>query len=636
MFEFVRTHQRLMQFLLLLIIFPSFAFFGLESYGSFQDRDGTIAKVGKQKVTQVEFDEAQRREMDQMRQVMGPQFDSKLVDTPEQRQRLLDSLIAQRAVAVEVARSQLVPSNQAVQQQILGMEGLTTDGKFDYELYKTLLSRQNMTEQAFEAGVRSNLAVQQLSAAVPGSAIVPRTVSDRLSDISQQEREVQQQLFKSADYVAKVKVDDAMIQAYYDRNAARFSIPESASVEYVVLNRAAAEAQISVSDDDIAAYYEQNKSRYGVAEQRRASHILVALKKDASDADKQAARARAEKLLAQVRQAPANFAKIAAENSDDTGTRASGGDLGFYAPGVLGDALEGAAGKLKVGEISDVVQSEEGFHILQVTEIKPGALKPLAEVKDQIGRDIRQQLLTKKYSEMASEFNEIVYDQSDSLKPAADKLKLKIETAANVTRQPNPALGADSPLNNQRLLAALFSDEVVRNKRNTEAVEVAPNVLVAARIVAHKPASKRPLEEVSAEIRERVIQEEAAKLARQAGEARLAALRAKDDAAGFGAPTLVSRVKPGDIDGAALAAVMKANADKLPAYAGAELPQVGYGVYRITRLVQPAANPAQRQAEAQQISGIVAQQESAEYVEALKQKAKVKVLKPVAQAKEAD
>lgn len=638
MFDFVRTHQRLMQFILLLFIFPSFAFFGLESYTRFQEGDNTIAKVAGQKITQAEFDEAQRRQMDQYRQMLGAQFDPKMLDTPQQRKNLLDSLIAQRALAAEAERNNLSASDQAVQQAILGMEGLTTpEGKFDNDRYKSLLAMQGMTPVSFEASLRRDLAVQQLTAAIQDSAFAPKTVAARVSDIAQQERDVQQMLFKAADYVAQVKVTDQQLQDYYNRNAAQFAIPEQASIEYVVLTPAAAEAQVKVSDEDIKAYYEQNKKRYAVDEQRRASHILIAVNKDASGADKQAARAEAEKLLAQLKQNPGDFARLAKENSDDPGSAEKGGDLGFFGPGMMVKPFEEAANQLKEGEISGLVQSDFGFHIIKLTGIKPGSAKPLEEVRDEIAVEIRKQQSAKKYSELAEVFTDTVYEQADSLKPVADKLGLKIETAANVTREPNPALGPNVPFNHQKFLTALFSNDTIRNKRNTEAVEVAPNTLIAGRIVAHKPASKRPFEEVKEVIRERVVQEDALKLARQAGEAKLAALKAKDDAAGFGPVKTVSRSKHEDISPAALTAVMKVDTSKLPAYAGAELPQQGYAVYRIVKVAQPAtAEAARRQAEEQQIAGIIAQQQTVAYVEALKQKAKTKLLKPVEELNKAE
>jgi len=630
MFDFVRTHQRLMQFILLLLIFPSFVFVGLQSYTNSQQGDDAVAKVAGQSISKAEFDEAQRRQTEQLRQMLGGQFDPKMFDTPQQRKNLLDSLIAQKALAAEAARSNLLASDQAVQQAILGMEGLTTpDGKFDNDRYKSLLAMQGMTPVTFEASVRRDLAVQQVNAAIQNSAFAPKSVAARISDISQQEREVQQLLFKSADFVPQVKVTDAQLQAYYDKNASQFAIPEHAAIEYVVLNAAAIESQIQVSEDDVKAYYEQNKKRYAVDEQRSASHILIAVKKNASAADKDAARAKADKLLAQLRQTPGDFAKLAKANSDDPGSGEKGGDLGFFGPGMMVKPFEEAAYKLKDGEISGLVESDFGFHIIRLTGIKPGSLKSLEEVKSEITADIRKQQFAKKYSELAEVFTDTV-EQADTLKPVADKLKLKIETAANLTRLPNPALGPNAPFNSQKFLTALFTNDVLKNKHNTVAVEVAPNTLVAGRVVEHKPASQRPLAEVKDGIRARVVQEEAAKLARLAGEAKLLALKAKDDAAGFGAAKVVSRAKREGIDGAALDAVMKADSSKLPAFAGAELPQQGYGVYRIVKVSQPAVtDAARRQAEEQQIAGIMAQQETAAYVETLKQKAKVKLLKPV-------
>ena len=238
--------------------------------------------------------------------------------------------------------------------------------------------------------------------------------------------------------------------------------------------------------------------------------------------------------------------------------------------------------------------------------------------------------MSKKYSELAEAFSNTLYEQSDSLKPAADKLKLKIETVDNLTRKPSPALAA-APFNNAKFLAAIFSDDSLKNKRNTEAVQAGPNVLIAGRVVEFKPASKRPLAEVDAVIRQRVTLEEAAKLARKAGEAKLAAAKASGDAAGFGEAKIVSRTKQPTINPAAAMDVLKADVSKLPAYVGVDLPGQGFGVYRIGKVAQAAApDAARRKSELEQITGALGQQDMYNYIEVLKQKAKVKVLhKPV-------
>lgn len=637
MFEFIRTHRRLMQFLLLLFIFPSFAFFGLEGYTRFKEGDNAVAKVAGHSITQQELDAAQREQMERFRQMFGAQFDPKMLDTPEARQNILDGLIAQRVMAAEAAKNRFSVSDQTLQQTILSMPGMTgADGKFDVERYKSLLAAQGMNPAMYEARLRQDLTLQQVNEAVQSTAFAPKTVATRLSELNDQEREVQELLFKASDFVAQVKVTDEMLKEYYEKNGRQFEIPEQVKAEYVVLNNDAIAAQIAVSDADIKSYYDQNASRYGDEEQRRASHILIKVDKGASDADKTAAKDKAEKILAQVRKNPADFAKLAKEHSQDPGSAERGGDLDFFGKGMMVPAFETAAFKLKQGELSDVVQSDFGYHIIQLTGIKPASVKSLNEVKGQIAAEIKKQLASKKFAEMAEQFTNMVYEQSDSLKPVADKLKLPIEIANGLTRAPNAAAAPKAPFNHPKFLNALYSDEALKNKRNTEAIEVAPGVLIAGRVVEYKPVTKRPFDEVKAVVQERVVQAEAAKLARNAGEAKLAAVKAGNDTSGFAAAKTVSRVKNQGMERDAFLAVMKAEASKLPAYVGVDLPN-GYGVYRINKVAQPATvDAARRQVEQQQVANALAQQEAFAYIEALKKKAKVEVTKPAAAKVDAD
>jgi peptidyl-prolyl cis-trans isomerase D len=632
MFEFIRTHRRLMQFLLMLIIVPSFALVGISGYQNSNDAN-TIAKVGALVITQQEFEQAQRQQIDRYRQMLGEQFDQKMFDTPEAKQSILDSLIAEKALGAEVVRTHLTVGDLALQQEIAQIPGLlASDGKFDFERYKGLLAAQGMTPEMYDARLRSDMAMQQLSGAIQSTAFAPRAVTTRLSDIRDQEREVQELMLPVAQFVPQVKVTDEMVKAFYDKNGKFFEIPEQAKIEYVILNNAAIGDQVSVSDADVSAYYAANQQRFTAAEARRVSHILIAVNKDASAADKAAAKVKAEAVLAQVRTAPADFAKIAKAQSQDPASAELGGDLDMIEKGALPKPMEDAAYSLKQGQISDLVVSDFGFHIMTVTELKAASVKPLAEVKLAITQDLKNQKMAQKYSEFAETFTNMVYEQADSLKPVADKLKLKIETVDNLGRQPVPALGT-APFNNARFLQAVFADDTLKNKRNTEAIEVAPKTLIAGRVIQFKPASKRPLAEVDAMIRQAVTQEEALKLASQAGAAKLTALKASGDAAGFGASKLVSRRNAQGTNGAALTALMKADASTLPAYVGIDVPGQGYGIYRIAKVQQPAQpDVARRKSEQEQIASVIAQQEMYGYVEALKQKAKVKIVKPVAVA----
>ncbi len=625
MFEFIRTHQRLMQFFLLLLIVPSFVLVGVSSYNERGSNDG-VATVDGKKITQQEWESAQRRQLDQARQMMGEQFDQKLFETPEAKQAVLDQLVAERAINAEIVRNHLTVSDAALQKAILEIQAFRKeDGTFDMDRYKAALAAQGMTPEMFDQRMRHDLAVQQLVGSVQQTAFAPRTVANRLSDINDEEREVQEQLFPAANYVSQVKVTDDMVKAYYDKNAALFQVPESVKAEYVVFEPSAVEKQVNVSDAEIADAYNKNKARFTTPEKRTASHILINVKKGASAAEDAAAKAKAQAILDDVRKNPNDFAKIAKAQSQDPGSAELGGDLGVVQKGVFVKPVEDAIYGLKEGEVSGLVRSEFGYHIIKITKIVPETQKSLEEAKPEIAAELKKAKMSAKYTELAETFRNTVYEQSDSLKPVADKLGLTIQTAEGLTRAPNPALGP-SPVNNPKFLEAIFGSDAVKNKRNTDAVEVAPGTLVAGRVVEFKPATKRPLADVEAAIRQRVTQEEAAKLARQAGEAKLAAAKASGDTAGFGEAKIVARTKQPTINETAAVAVLKADASKLPAYVGVDIPGVGYGVYRINKVSQPAQpDVARRKQEAEQIGRAVGNAETYGFVEALKHKAKAKI-----------
>lgn len=635
MLEFIRTHRRLMQFLLLLIIFPSFAFLGLESYTRMSDRDEPVAKVAGQNITQQEWTAAQSRQLDRFRQMFGEQFNPAMFDTPEARQGVLDNLIAQKALAAYVADNYLTVSDDTVRKTIVEIQGLTdADGKFDKERYKALLAAQGMTPDKFEAGLRRDLAIQQTNAVIQGTAFSPKTVATRIATLNQQVRNVQELPFTPAAFKSQVKLTDAMLEAYYKKNAAQFEIPETVKAEYVVLSGELVESQIKVDDADIKTYYEQNLARYKTEEQRRASHILISAGKAASVGEKANAKAKAEKLLAQLRKTPADFAKLAKENSQDPGSAERGGDLDFFGKGMMVKAFEDTAYQLKEGEISDLVESDFGYHIIRLTAIKPAATRSLAEVKENMVDEIKRQQAGKKFAEMSEQFTNMVYEQSDSLKPVADKLGLKIETVASLTRKPNPALPKGAAFNQPKFLAALFADEATRNKRNTEAVEVAPNVLVAGRVLEYKPVTKSPLTEVKPVVEDRVTNIEAEQLAKKAGEEKLVAVRSGAEAE-FGANLAVSRNKADGIPGQAMAAIMKADITTLPAYVGVSLPGRGYSIYRINSVSADAVDEVNMKAEQQQVDEFLAAQEMAAYLGVVKKRAKAEILKPVAAVKPA-
>jgi peptidyl-prolyl cis-trans isomerase D len=635
MLEFIRTHQRLMQFILLLIIFPSFAFFGIESYLRMSDKEPPVAIVAGQNITQREWDAAQARQVERFKQVFGEQFNASMFESPEARQGVLENLLAQRAMSAHVVETHLTVSNDTLRNTIVEIPGLKNpDGQFDKQRYQQLLAAQGLTPEKFEAGLRHDLAVQQINAAVQGTAFSPKTVVARVSSLNQQAREVQELVLPLQSFRSQVKITDAMAEEYYKQHPSQFELPETIKAEVVVFNPDIVEARIEVSEADIKAYYEQNLARYKTDEQRRASHILIASGKDAAAADKAAAKAKAEKLLAQLRKSPNDFAKLAKENSQDPGSAERGGDLDFFGKGMMVKPFEDAAYALKEGEISDVVQSDFGFHIIRLTAIKASSTRSLAEVKVNITDEIRRQQVGKKYAEMAEIFSNMVYEQSDSLKPVADKLGLKIETISGLTRKPSTAYPKTAAYNQPKFLSALFSDEATKSKRNTEAIEVGPRFLIAGRVVDYKPVTHSPLAQVRQQVEESIMLLETEKLALQAGEAKLAELR-KGGTADFSASKSVSRNNNSSTPPPAVNAIMKADVSTLPAYVGVNLGGMGYRIFRINKISEQAADEASAKSEEQQVNEFLAAQEMAAYLGVIKKRAKAEILKPAKIAKAA-
>jgi peptidyl-prolyl cis-trans isomerase D len=619
MFDWIRKHQRLMQFLLLVLIFPAFAFFGIQGYDQFFSDDGAVAKVGESPITRQEYELAQRRQLEQLRQMLGDQVDASMLENPEARSQILDGLIAQRALLAEAIDKRIAVPDEQLRRTIRAIPGLTgSDGSFDIERYRQLLRAQGKNEQMFEYEVRSDLALQTLPEAISQTVFVPDTLVDRVIRLGEQTREIRALAFDPGDYTSKVTMDEAALAAWYERHPQAFEVPENASVEYLVLAPDTVSKGIEVSDDDARAYYEQNKARFATAEQRRASHILV--KPDGGgEAARQAARAKAEALLAQLREG-ADFATLAKSESQDPGSAPSGGDLGFFSSDLMLAPFSEAAFALAPGQTSGVVETEEGFHIIRLVDVRAGSERAFDAVRAEIVGEIRAQQASTRFAEAAETFSNLVYEQADSLEPAAQRFGLTVQTADSVRRDGVQELAREHPLNNRRLLASLFSADSIGNRRNTEAVDVGGGTLASARIVEHRPAQRRPFEAVKDEVRQLAVEEEARRLAVEAGKARLEALRGGAAASELSAPRTVNRAAGDDFPAAAVDAVFRAPSDALPAFVGVELGARGYAIYQVTKVTFPDDKriAERRDAYRQQLQQAYAQQVLGGYLESVK------------------
>lgn len=628
MFDSIRNHSKILMGLLFLLVIPSFVLFGIEGYSRFEDKGAVVAKVDGQKISQAEWDAAHQAEVDRIRASM-PNLDPKLLDSAEARYATLDRLVNERLIARASEKQLLLTSDQRLASYLQQDPSIASlrgaDGKLDMARYRQLAASQGMTPEMLEARVRRDLSNQQVLAGLQGSVFATQRQTDMALDAYLQRREIQVKRWVPADFAAKVEVVDADLQRYYQDNAERFRSIENVDLEYLVLDVAVLQKRIELPEQDLKTYYEQNLQRLAGQEQRRASHILINAAKDLPAADKQKARAKAESLLVAVRKAPKAFAEVARKNSDDTGSASRGGDLDFFARGAMVKPFEDAAFALQKGDISDIVESDFGFHIIQLTDVKLPQAPSFESMRPQLEADLRKQLAQRQFAELAETFSNSVYEQSDSLAPVAERLKLKVQKAQGLTR--TPAAEGQAVLGNPKLLQAVFSEDAVVKRRNTAAVEVAPNTLVSAHVVNHRPAAVRPFEDVKADVRQLLIQAKSAELAKAEGQARLSAWKGQPSQANLGSAVTVSREQTQSQPQAVLDAALRADPAKMPVLMGVDLGAQGYALVRVNK-IEPRQETSAQQAEQsrQQFARLWGQAESQAYLASLKAQFKVEML----------
>ena len=621
MFDFVRTHTKLLQFILVLLIFPSFVVFGIQGYSRFTDPgNATVAKVAGGEIKQSELDQAHRQAIERMRQQMRG-VDVKLLDTPEMKRRTLDDLIKERVLHTAAQKENLVVTDERLQHIF------ATDPQFasirlpDGSVNKDFLSARGLTSAMFAQQLRDDVSMRQVTQGVTGSLVTGKTAVGSALDALLERREVQVQRFDAKDYLAKVNPTDADLEAYYKQHQGDFHTSEEAKIEYVVLDLDAMKKQVTLNEEDLRKYYEQNISRYTTAEERHAAHILVNAPKDMPAADRAKAKAKAEALLAEARKNPAGFAELAKKNSDDKGSAANGGDLDFFGRGAMVKPFEDAAFSMKPGEISNLVESEFGYHIIKLLDVRGGEKKTFESVRPEIVDAVSKPKAQELFAGAAEQFTNMVYEQPDSLQPVIDKLKLAKQEA---TVQRTPAPGAAGPLASSKLLEAIFSTDAIKNKRNTEAVETGANQLVSARVIEHHPERVQPLAEVRDRVLAEVKAQQAAAAAKKDGEAKVASLKA-NAAEALAQTVQLSRTKPEGQARQVVDAVLRADIAKGPAVIGIDLGKEGYVAAKVVkRIDRPADDPDNERAKPY-VAQALSAAESAAYYDALKRRYKVDI-----------
>lgn len=622
MLQAFRDHKRWLMFIAMVLIIPSFVVTGIYSYNRMTQADNSIAKVGEDSITPEMFDRAKREQLERYRQQMGEQFRAGMLDTPEAREAILRMLMDESAVSQMVAKEYVDVSEAQAISLIKNADALKKDGQFSPELYERFLQSQGKSDQQFVNEIRRDLAKETLLTGVTATYPVPPAVVEHLHKIITEQREIQTMIFNVDQYLGDVKVTPEEVRAYYDQHQKEFLAEEHMTAEYVVLSPDDFKAGIKPNEEEVRGYYEQNKKQFTTPEERRASHILIAFGED-----KEASKKKAEEVLAKVKANPADFAKLAKEFSIDGGSAQQGGDLDFFPRGMMVKPFEEATFSAKKGDIVGPIESDFGWHIIYVTDIRPSAIRPFEAVRSDIEAEYIGQMALREFSEKAEDFTNIVYEQADSLEPVAKKFGLTIHKADNVTRAgvADPEL---KPLFNEHVIDNLYGDECLKEKRNSSAVEVGSNKLVAARVVKYYPTAVRPFDEVKAEIADGMKLRKAAELAKAAGEKKLAEVRDSKSLDGFSAPVWVSRQRLLGHPAELVDRLVALPADKLPTYTGMAVEGGAYIIGFVKAAKVETPKPEELQSLTREFATIYGEADRRGYLSALRTELGEEMLQP--------
>lgn len=630
MFDFVERNKKIVQIILGLVIL-TFMFWGIQSYRS--GGANNVASVNGDGIGASEFDTTLKQQQERVRDSLGKNADPAMFDSPDFKLAVIERLIQQKLLLNEAEKVGIAITDAQLIAAIRAIPVFQKDGAFSDERYQTLLRGQGLTPVRFESEVRQDLSRQQLLGVVAENGFVSHASATQFAKIIDQQRVVSQAVFSPDQYLSQQKIDQDEIGKYYKGHLDEFKVPEQVKVDYLVFSPETVQSQVQVGEAEAKQYYDSHASAFTAPEERDASHILITVAKDAPQAKVEEARAKAEKIMAELKKSPGKFAELAKQYSQDPGSASNGGDLGFFKRGMMVKPFDDAVFSMKAGEVAGPIRSDFGFHIIHLNSVKPAKVRTYAEARDEIVREMKNQEAGRKFSENAEKFSNMVYEQSGSLKEAADAFKLPVQTSGWL----DESGGNASFPSNKKLLQAIFSDDALKKKRNTEAIEVSPNVLVSAHVVDVKPAFTRMLADVSSQIRDKLLHQKAGDMALQQGKAKLSQLQSgKDEGVSWKPEVTVSRRDSQDLEGNIMAAIFKADISKLPAYVGVEGPQ-SYTVVRISRVVDaPDPSPSELMAMEGQLRQAVSQEALSDYFNGLKSRAKITVNRQFISAKPAD
>jgi peptidyl-prolyl cis-trans isomerase D len=475
------------------LIGVTFALWGIDYY---LQRDAEIfaARVNGVEIPVNEFRRAFQEQKERIQAELGDKYVPELIDEPALKKQVLQRLVDEELLVQATTEAGFAISDALLAARIHAMPGFQAEGEFSVDRYQSVLARSNLTPASFEYRLRRSLLLNQLVSGVVTSEVVPGPTVDVSVRLFEQARKLSYARIPMQRFLESVSVADADIADYYQQNRQQFVEPEAVKLSYLEMQVKDVSKDVSVSEQDIAELYEQQQYRFGKEEERRARHILIKVAEDASDDEVNAARARAEELLGRVRGGE-SFETLAKEYSEDPGSASQGGDLGFFSKGFMVESFEKAAYSLTQGEISEPVRSPFGFHIIEVTEIKPGETRPLSEVHDQLKAELVNERGKAHFFDRVEELAQATFEHPDTLALAGEALELEVRKTDWLTRTDSAGI-AQYP----QVLDAAFSEDVLEVGNNSEVIEVEPSHVLVVRVDERRPARQKELSEVREDI----------------------------------------------------------------------------------------------------------------------------------------
>lgn len=523
MLDFIRRHNRIVLIILAILVIPSFVFFGVSSYTSFISNEVVLAKVGETKITQDAFNQTWRERLNTMRQEQGERFDLSKADTLENRQMWLDRLIRYEVASQLARQAHLGVGIEILRQAIASNPAFEQDGMFSPERYRQFLQANQISAEAYERYLASQLAVNQVVAPVEMSAQLSQTVSDQLKNRMDQVRTIKFRNFLIKDYEKGLKVSDEEAKTWYEAHKEQLRIPELVAVDYILLDQAAATQAVNqqVTDEQMKQYYEQNIHKYVTPERRRISHLELTIPKEASE--QSAVAKKAQDLAQEAQKDPTKFSDLVKTYSDDLATRQTGGSLGYISENEFGK-LSKVAYQTPAGHVSAPVQYEGAWHILYVNQVDEGSRRTFEQVKSEIKHEIELQLAAEKFASMAEKLRNETYDNHDSLDTIAAAVQLPVHHVDSVAASGVYAEAGQQDatatriFNLSKVREVLFSKEVLKNAQNSGVIELSPSEQLVLRVSKVTPSYIPAYEDALTRVKSKVLSEKAAILAKSAAE----------------------------------------------------------------------------------------------------------------------